>query len=39
MAAVTIRSGFGAQEINSVLVSIVSPSIRREVMGADVLIF
>ena len=35
MAAVTICSDFGAQKIKFVTVSIVSPSICHEVMGAD----
>ena len=35
MAAVTICSDFGAQNNKSVTVSIVSPSICHEVMGAD----
>ena len=38
MAAVTICSEFGAHEIKSVTVSIVSPSICHEVMGPDVMI-
>ena len=38
MAAVTICSGFGAGEIKSVTVSIVSPSISHEVMGLDAII-
>ena len=37
MAAVTICSDFGAQE-NKLTVSIVSPSICREVMGPDAMI-
>ena len=41
MAAVTICSDFGAQENQSVAVSIVSPSICHEVMGlvAMILVF
>ena len=39
MAAVTICSGFGAQTIKSVTVSIVSPSICHEVMGPVAMIF
>ena len=35
MAAVTICSDFGAQEIKSLIVSIVSLSICYEVMGLD----
>ena len=35
MAAVTIYSDFGAQKINSVTVSTVSPSISHEVIGLD----
>jgi len=35
MAEVSICSDFGAQESKSVTVSIVSPSICREVMGLD----
>ena len=35
MAAVTIGKDFGAEKIKSVTVSIVSPSIGREVMGPD----
>ena len=35
MAAVTICSDFGAQEIKSLTVSIVYPSICHEVMGPD----
>ena len=38
MAAVTICSDFGAQEIKSVTVSTVSPSISHEVMGPDAMI-
>ena len=38
MAAVTTCSDFGAQEINSVIVSIFYPSICREVMGPDAMI-
>ena len=38
MAEVTIHSDFGAQEIKSVTVSIVSPSIYREVMGPGAMI-
>ena len=39
MAAVTILSDFGAQNIKSFTVSIVSPSIYHEVMGPDAMIF
>ena len=39
MAAVTICSDFGVQEIKSVAVSIVSPSICHQVMGLDAMIF
>ena len=35
MAAVTICGDLGAQKIKSVTVSIISPSIFREVMGPD----
>ena len=38
MAEVTISSDFGAKEIKSVTVSIVSPSICHEVMGLDAMI-
>ena len=38
VAVVTICSDFGAPEIKSVTVSIVSPSIWHEVMGADAMI-
>ena len=38
MAEVTISSDFGAEEIKSVIVSIISPSICHEVMGLDVMI-
>ena len=38
MAVVIICSDFGAQEIKSVTVSIVSPSICHEVIGLDVMI-
>ena len=38
MAAVTIRSDFGAQKLKSVTVSIVSPSICHDVMGPDAMI-
>ena len=38
MAAVTIHSDFGAPQIKSVTVSIVSPSICHEVMGPDAMI-
>ena len=38
MAAVTIYSDFGAPQIKSVTVSIVSPSICHEVMGPDAMI-
>jgi len=39
MAAVIICIDFGAQEIKSLIVSIVSPSICQEVMGLDAMIF
>ena len=39
MAAVTIRSDFGAQENKSVTISTVSPSISHEVMEPDAMIF
>ena len=39
IAAVIIRSDFGAQEIKSLTLSIVSPSIGHEVMGLDAMIF
>ena len=40
MDAVTIYSDFGAPpQIKSLTVSIVSPSIRHEVMGLDAMIF
>ena len=39
MAEVTICSDFGAQENNSVTVSIVSPSICHKAMGWDAMIF
>ena len=39
MIEVTIHSDFGAQEISSVTVSIVFPSICHEVMGLDAMIF
>ena len=39
MAVVTICSDFGAQEIKSVTLSIVSQSICQEVMGLDAVIF
>ena len=39
MAAVTICSDFGAQEIKSLTVSTVSPSIPPEVVGLDAMIF
>ena len=39
MAAVTICSDFGAQEIKSATVSTVFPSISHEVMGPDAMIF
>ena len=39
MTEVTIHSDFGAQEISSVTVSIVFPSICHEVMGLDAMIF
>ena len=35
MAAVTVRSNFGAKKIKSLTVSIVSSSICYEVMGSD----
>ena len=38
MAAVTTSSDFGAQE-NSLIVSIVSPSICHDVIGQDAMIF
>jgi len=38
MVAVTISSDFGAQEIKSFTVSIVSPSICYEIMGPDAMI-
>ena len=38
MAAVTIYSDFGAQEIKSVAVFIVYPSLCHEVMGTDAMI-
>ena len=38
MVAVTTYSDFGAQKIESVTVSIVSPSICHEVMGPDAMI-
>ena len=38
MVALIICSDFGAQEIKSVTVSIVSPSICHEVMGLDAMI-
>ena len=38
MAAVTFCSDFGAQEIKSSTVSIVSPLIYNEVMGPDAMI-
>ena len=38
MAVVTICADFGAQEIKSVTVSIVSPSVCHEVMGLDAVI-
>ena len=38
MAAVTIRSDFGAPKLKSVTVSIVSPLICHEVMGPDAMI-
>jgi len=38
MAATTICGDFGVQEIKSVTVSIVSPSICHEVMGPDTMI-
>ena len=38
MAAVTIYSDFGAPQIKSVTVSIVSPSTCYEVMGLDAMI-
>ena len=39
MAAVIIHSDFGVQEVKSVTVSIVSPSICNELMGPDAMIF
>ena len=39
MAAVTICSDFGAQEIKSVTVFIVSPFVCHEVMGPDAMLF
>ena len=39
MAAVTICSAFGTQEIKSVTISTFSPSIYHEVMGLDAMIF
>ena len=39
MAAVTICSAFGAQNIKSLTVSIVFPSICHEVMGTNAVIF
>ena len=39
MAAVTIHSDFGAQEIKYVTISIVSPSVCCQVMGQDAIIF
>ena len=39
MAAVTIWRDFGGQEMKSVTVSIISPSICPEVMGPDAMIF
>ena len=39
MASVTMSSDFGAQNIKSVTVSIVSPFICHEVMGSDAMIF
>ena len=38
MAAFTVRSDFGAQEIKSVTVSTISPSIHHEVMGPHAMI-
>ena len=38
-ATVTIFSDFGAQEIKSVTVSVVSPSVFHEAMGLDATIF
>ena len=38
MAAITICSDFGAPEIKSVTVSIVSPLMCHEVMGLDAMI-
>ena len=38
VAVVTICSDFGAQNIKSVTVSIVSPTICHEVMGPDAMI-
>ena len=39
MAAVTVHSDFGIQKLESITVSIVSPSICHEVMGLDAMIF
>ena len=39
MAAITICSDLGPQKIKSDTVSTVSPSIAREVMGPDAMIF
>ena len=38
MTEVTVLSDFGAQEIKSVTVSIVSPAICHEVMGPETMI-
>ena len=38
MAAVTVHSDLEAKKINSLTVSIVSPSVCYEVMGLDVMI-
>ena len=39
MAAVTVHSDFGIQKLESITVSIVSPSISHAVMGLDAMIF
>ena len=39
MATVTIGSDFGAKKLKSATVLTVSPSISREVMGPDAMIF
>ena len=38
MAIVTICGDFGAQELKSVTISIIPPSIYHEVMGPDAMI-